>query len=97
MRNPELNTILPNSHIPIDRIPTIPANKKTSIQIILSVESIALFLNRCMIKKIRRPIESMLMPNPRIKSGANVLNYFLRSGFIFIPLKKSMKHTEDHK
>jgi hypothetical protein len=52
----------------------IPANKKTSIQITLSVESNALCLNRCMIKKISRPIESMLIPNPRIKIGAKALN-----------------------
>ena len=52
----------------------IPANKKTSIQITLSVESNALCLNRCMIKKISRPIESMLIPNPRKKIGAKALN-----------------------
>jgi hypothetical protein len=54
--------------------PTIPANKKTSIQIILSVESNALCLNKCMIKKISKPIESMAIANPRKKSGAKALN-----------------------
>jgi hypothetical protein len=54
--------------------PMIPANKKTSIQITLSVESNALCLNRCMIKKISRPIESILNPNPNMNIGPKELN-----------------------